>query len=303
MLHYIFFVVLFLLLLIFVVHKLHLRKVAHIPGYTQVFPRIIIPIPFINPYGFGNFKRFPEIDNEWREKNPQFKDELVTRVTFFFRTLIIVKDANIVKDVMLNRSREFPKPEEQYEFLFGFFGPNILTSTGDVWKKHHNLCNPAFSDKNLQHLIKCSREKTLNEFKRLETGNPVDVSTRMCNITLNIIGSAGFGVDLEEEKMSKFNQVIKSTIEEKKFMYRVLVPPFIQNLLLVAPFDNLYKQVNRDNEYFGNKLNEIIEEREKSKEDKYDLLTLMMQSRDGNEILTKREITSDSFIFLLAGHE
>lgn len=291
------------IVIIFVFHKLHLRKVSHIPGYTQVFPRTLLPIPYLNPYGILNFKRLPEIDDEWRSQNPKYKDEHITRVTSFMTTFFIIKDANTTKEIMLNRSREFPKPEEQYEYLFGFFGPNILTAVGDVWKKHHNLCNPAFSDKNLEHLIKCSREKTLNGLNKLKDGNTVDATLMMNDITLNIIGSAGFGVDLEDKKMEKFSDNIKQTIDAKKFMFRVLVPQFIQKILLMAPFDNLYQRVVRENEYFGNQFKEIMEEREKTNEDRYDLLSLMLQSRDGNEILSKREVTSDSWIFLLAGHE
>jgi len=51
------------------------------------------------------------------------------------------------------------------------------------------------------------------------------------------------------------------------------------------------------------RLLDVIEEREKLKEERFDLLSLMMQSRDGNDILTKREIIADAWIFFLAGHD
>lgn len=50
----------------------------------------------------------------------------------------------VLKEILSTRT-QFPKPLERYTIL-SFFGPNILVSEADDWKKYRKISAPSFSE-------------------------------------------------------------------------------------------------------------------------------------------------------------
>lgn len=46
---------------------------------------------------------------------------------------------------------KFPKPVDQYAIL-RMFGPNVIASEGEEWKKYRRIAAPAFSEVSPGHL-------------------------------------------------------------------------------------------------------------------------------------------------------
>ncbi|THU75460.1 hypothetical protein K435DRAFT_824717 [Dendrothele bispora CBS 962.96] len=72
----------------------------------------------------------------------------------------------------------FPKPAERYALLT-IFGPNLVASEGEMWKKYRKICAPAFSERN-NRLVWESSVRVISDF--IETAW--------------VIAAAGFGRDL-----------------------------------------------------------------------------------------------------------
>ncbi len=65
-------------------------------------------------------------------------------------------------------------------------------------RRHRLLLNPAFTDEKLSSTVAYATNKTIKEyFSTLKQTNIRDVSEDMSNITLDIIGRAGFGYEFD----------------------------------------------------------------------------------------------------------
>jgi cytochrome P450 len=51
---------------------------------------------------------------------------------------------HIPQEITSSRTR-FPKPLDEYELLL-HFGPNVLATDGDEWKRQRKIAAPGFSD-------------------------------------------------------------------------------------------------------------------------------------------------------------
>ena len=99
------------------------------------------------------------------EYSPRFLSEKIMNVKFeelfarqnssvlVYRSMIpspdvqcIVADADAAKAVFTDR-RAFGKPIQDYEIL-KFFGPNVVVTEGEEWRRHRKLTGPSFSEKN-----------------------------------------------------------------------------------------------------------------------------------------------------------
>jgi cytochrome P450 len=60
---------------------------------------------------------------------------------------IFMSSSNPEANVQLTtRRRDFVKPVELYAIV-DIFGPSLLTTEGDDWKRHRKIVAPAFSEK------------------------------------------------------------------------------------------------------------------------------------------------------------
>jgi cytochrome P450 len=137
----------------------------------------------------------------------------------------------------------------------------------------------------------------------------LDVVEAMTRITLQIMGSAGFGVDLGamNESVSfdstKYTMPLKDAItiaSGEAVIARFQFPAWMLNLPL-SRFNRIRNAIQDTDKY----LSELIQDRLSSSEQKYDLLSLLLAARSEEEKsgLSPMEVKSDSYIFLFAGHE
>jgi cytochrome P450 len=279
-------------------------KLKKYPGISQFLPRYFPKIPYFNTFGM---ERPTVIDIEIRKNNPSFEGfPFLLQNPFFGEYRLVVSDASVAKEIMLNNFKEFPKLKDRMEMIFGQYGSNILISEGDEWRKHRILCNPAFSKNNLELLTKVSFDETLNEIQSFSDGSVVDVNASMNNITLNIILKAGFGYNLDESvKFGKysFKENIEKILSPFSFIFQLLCPNIIKSILYYSPFETIqHKHLNNIKD-FGDYIDAIIAKQNNTKQQNYDLLSLLLTSKDGEQVLTNQEVKADSFIFLLAGHD
>jgi cytochrome P450 len=62
----------------------------------------------------------------------------------FFDSIQLKSKHDVSYDICIKKSKSFEKPIEDYT-LVDAYGPNVLTSIGDVWKHQRMLFNPIFS--------------------------------------------------------------------------------------------------------------------------------------------------------------
>jgi cytochrome P450 len=132
----------------------------------------------------------------------------------------------------------------------------------------------------------------------------VDVTDPLKSLTLGVISRAGFGMDVHDifepndpSKEMSFHEALR--LVSKNLVLRLALPKVMFKLPI-----SYVKSVDQAFCTFESKLNQLIEQAStETTSSKKDLLTLLVQARDGSNQLTPREVLSDAFILLFAGFE
>ena len=115
------------------------------------------------------------------------------------------------------------KPVWVYEIV-NIYGPSVLTTEGETWKRHRSVCNPAFSEDNLRLVAKSTSETLNHMFKELDPltkdGHRVNTSQYILDATMAVISESAFGLKLslfsgkssDKELTDMMHQVTKSFI-------------------------------------------------------------------------------------------
>ncbi|KAK0466861.1 cytochrome P450 [Desarmillaria tabescens] len=206
-----------------------------------------------------------------------------------------------LKDITATRV-SFPKPVSMFHRL-SIFGPNIVASEGDAWKKYRKISAPAFSDRNnrlvWEESLKITGDLINTVWKNkdvVEVEHVVDVTLP---IALNVISVAGFGHEMDWQvdtvvpgtHMMSFHDTLH--LASTGMVLKLSIPSWAMGLMrqwarVRVAFDEL----------------ETAEE----KEERHDLFSSLLDANDdaggGAEAkLTDRELLGNIYIFLLAGHE
>ncbi|SJL04168.1 uncharacterized protein ARMOST_07528 [Armillaria ostoyae] len=225
---------------------------------------------------------------------------------FSARIEFLIADAIILKDVTTARV-SFPKPTFLYRVL-SVFGPNIIASEGDTWKKYRRISAPAFLDRNNRLVW----EESLNVTRDLihTVWKDKDVVEVEHAIALHVIGIAGFGRKMNWQADSivlpghtmPFHDALH--LVSTGFIVKMVIPRWAMGLTrkwteVINAFDELESYM----------LEMIANRRKAEKEERYDLFSSLLDANDdeglmgGEAKLTDPELLGNIYIFLLAGHE
>ena len=115
------------------------------------------------------------------------------RMTMMSKTTVHVSDHNMLREMLVTKAANFQKPKEAYETL-NIFGESILTALNqESWKKHHKICSPGFSPRNLNYMCKVAVQTCDLMFERwnkqLESEKEMVLNVgNYSDITLDILG-------------------------------------------------------------------------------------------------------------------
>eukprot|EP01126_Amoeba_proteus_P004719 TRINITY_DN11566_c0_g1_i1.p1 TRINITY_DN11566_c0_g1~~TRINITY_DN11566_c0_g1_i1.p1 ORF type:complete len:498 (-),score=92.04 TRINITY_DN11566_c0_g1_i1:29-1522(-) len=218
---------------------------------------------------------------------------------------ILVRDAQIVKDICSN-PKLFEKPIDQYEVL-NFWGPNLLTTNGEVWRRHRMHCNSGFSEQNTRVVARVTVEKMNEIFTSL--GDSIDPDQIPLDVALSVISEAAFGqkLFLDRRRDCEFVTTKNHIMPFTESIYGV--SKYLLIHLAIPKIFNVFPRVRKIRDYFrefGLYMDEILQGGKKSMdENKKDIINLLIRagSQGGVSGLMDQEIISDTFILLLAGHE
>ncbi|KAI8803916.1 cytochrome P450 [Cladochytrium replicatum] len=116
-------------------------------------------------------------------------------------TVIMIANADVIREMAYSRPGEFPKPVELYGTL-RIYGENILTTEGDEWKRHRRVTGHHFNEKNNAYVHEATVRTLEGAFANWRSQNhargtdetEVDM---MFRVALSVISDAAFGVRFE----------------------------------------------------------------------------------------------------------
>ncbi|KAI0547230.1 cytochrome P450 [Xylaria curta] len=236
------------------------------------------------------------------------------------------------------RRKAFIKPPEKMKLL-ELFGPNVVSSEGDLWRKHIRVTLPPFSEEGVQNLV---WSETMRQTSSLATSwlerkgelrgaTSTHVKADIYSLTLNVMSLAGFGQQSEWKSAKGVTlapghtlSLVESLLGVIQYLPQLLLLP-LWLLRLLSPWQAAYiSYVNFDrymDTFIAREKSKVKPNIELTGQSKYanmarnNLLTAVLRSNNSgnmemapatykNEVnLTDREIKGNVFVFFFAGYD
>ncbi|MBI5930837.1 MAG: cytochrome P450 [Chloroflexi bacterium] len=183
-------------------------------------------------------------------------------------------------------------------------GEGLLTSEGDFWLHQRRLIQPAFHRKRIaafgQMMTDCTSEMMEAWQPYIESGQPLNLTEEMMNLTLNVVCQTLFSTHITDAERA----VVKDAMEVVLLfgLKNVTRPPFMEKLPTLGN-----QQARKAIHQLDKIVYRIIQERRAHPQDdeKSDLFTMLMsvQDEDTGESMDDRQVRDEIMTLFLAGHE
>ncbi|MBT8344402.1 MAG: cytochrome P450, partial [Sulfurovum sp.] len=118
----------------------------------------------------------------------------------------IVNQTPLIKRVMVDEVREFPKHKQLGDFLKPLLGESSFTTNGEQWRKQRNMLNPSFENAKISKvfgLMKDSADDLMKHLRENEDKKVVEVDAEMTYVTADIIFRTIMSTKLERDEAEK----------------------------------------------------------------------------------------------------
>lgn len=236
---------------------------------------------FMDPFGFvgGRFARYGDVYYAPAKGVP----------------LYVLRHPDHLREVLITRADDYAKSHSALESLAVVLGDGLLTTDGELWRRHRRILNPAFTRRAIDAALPRMAREARMTADALPVGRAFDPTPAMVDLTLRIVGHALLGIDLAEEVALVGKSM--NTLQTLLAVPRSLPGP------LRWPVDRSVKRAVRA---LDGVIERVIDERRRGVASQRDLLQMLLDATDPESEgsrLTAREVRDELVTFLLAGHE
>ncbi len=209
--------------------------------------------------------------------------------------LYVIKKPEHLRELLVTQADAFAKTHTAMEALSGVLGSGLLTSDGDLWRRHRRLANPAFAKRAVEGYVAPMIEEASRIGRELKDGARVDLAERMVTLTLRVVGRTLFGTDVDADvaEIGKAMRVFQTFLAVPKSMPGP-VTKLVRGRVDVAQRD------------LDGLVEHLIARRRVARAEPPDLVQLLVDAVDPDDqgaSLSEREVRDEIVTFLLAGHE
>ncbi len=213
------------------------------------------------------------------------------------RRIALVSHPDLIEQVLVTDNRNFTK-HFAFDLLRPTLGNGLLMSEGDLWLRQRRLMQPAFGPRRLDAYAATMVEHTRRMLASWGDGQACDLHHEMLRLALAIVAQVLLDVDTSRAASDVGASVDLLMVD---FNYR-FKNPFSWPLWLPTPWNLRVKRaLGRLNEIIQG----IIAQRRASREDRGDLLSMLVQARDelDGQGMSDQQLRDEVITMFLAGHE
>ena len=202
-----------------------------------------------------------------------------------------------IKDVLVTRHRNFVK-SRGLELAKRFLGEGLLTSEGELHRRQRQLVQPAFHRQRINSYANVMADFGARTRERWQASMTLDVAQEMMRLTLAIVAKTLFDADVESEA-----QDIRKALTEVMQLFGRVTLPFTELLdKLPLPSNRRFQKAR---ERLDATIYRIINERRKDREDRGDLLSMLLLAQDEGDGsgMSDLQVRDEAMTLFLAGHE
>jgi cytochrome P450 len=209
----------------------------------------------------------------------------------------MVADADLTHDILVTQNDKFHKAKTVKEVFRPFIGNGLLLSEGDFWKRQRKLTQPAFHSKRIQSYADTMVAHTERMLDTWRDSQPVWIDRAMMKLTLNIVCKTLFDADVSGDA-DRVGDLMTETLEaaSDRLNAAIRLPEWLptpkrrRQKAMIAELDAIIQR--------------FISERRATREDKGDLLSMLLlaQDEDGSQ-MTDQQLRDEVMTLFIAGHE
>lgn len=266
------------------------------------------PCPIFGNFGATLTMRKSYADNLQTLYN-QFRSKSYVGIFQARRPTLMIMDLEIVKNIF---TTEFPCFSDRISVTTDIKREpllrNLANMSGSEWKSMRHIVTPTFSSAKMKAMFPLVAEcaDTLKNVLLQGPLEEVDVPDLMSRFTTDVIGSCAFGFNPGslENPDSPFLKMAKMGLEPSRSrMLKRYIRTYFPRLFKIL---NLATYSRETEIFFTGIIKQVLDERRNTGLERHDFLQLMLnvQKTPPNDFqMTDELITSNSYIFMLAGLE
>lgn len=222
----------------------------------------------------------------------------VASMSFMGVELHYVSDPEIVRELVINHPQNLHKDFITTPIFKRIVNNGIVTAEGDHWKRQRKIMQPAFHATRIQSYADVMAQYTQEMVDSWQNGEKVNLTKAMKQLTQRIIAKTMYDVDVEEQ-LEQIDGLMYTAFSEAEAQLnsRIPMPAWIPTT------PSRWRQA-RAIKKLRALLQEIIDERRASGEDKGDLLSMLLQVRyDDGSPMDDEQLLDECMTMFVAGHE
>lgn len=228
-----------------------------------------------------------------------------------------INHPDLVRDVLVTNADNFIKGRA-LQRAKRLLGEGLLTSEGEHHRRQRRLVLPAFHRQRIAAYADVMAERTGVLRERLQDEATIDMHQEMMRLTLSIVGKTLFDANVEEDA-----DEVGATMTEILSMFQLLMLPYSE-LFERLPIPAV-RRFNKLRAKLDSLIYRIIEERRRTKEDRGDLLSMLLLAQEedaGDDLpddspsalhpkstnatmsaMSDEQVRDEAMTLFLAGHE
>ncbi|MDX1760433.1 MAG: cytochrome P450, partial [Arenibacter algicola] len=139
--------------------------------------------------------------------------------------VLFTRNPGLIKHILQKQHRKYEKSPLQTVDLAKYIGHGILTSSGEHWRTHRRMVQPAFHKKKLQNLMGVMKEAILMELERIEPGKVQDVFPLMGDLAFQVVAKSLFSSSDIREKMSRLQHITEAN---QRMLIKEMRQPYLK---------------------------------------------------------------------------
>lgn len=212
--------------------------------------------------------------------------------------VVFTRNADTIKYILQKNHKNYQKSPLQTKDLGKYIGQGLLTANGEHWRKHRRMVQPAFHKKKLAGLLDVMWSAVQEEIRRIDSGQVQNILPMMGNLAFQVVAKALFSAEDIRERMQKLQRI---TVMNQKMLIKEMRRPYLKWWFKLDGSIKRHLNLSKDAQKI---LNQIVEERLTSGEEKDDLLDMLLQARyEDGTAMPRKQLLDELMILFTAGHE
>lgn len=216
-----------------------------------------------------------------------YKDEKVVGVFRWRTPILIIRDLDLIKDILIKDFPKFPNRAQSVVKNVEPLSQHLFRLEFKIWRPLRNRLSPVFSSgklKKMFHFVtECGEELEDYIDKLISKNNIIECSELAAKFTIDVIGSCAFGLQMNaiSDENSIFRNIGKK-IMTRDYIWRILATEMKENFpwiyeKVLYPFYIFEKDV-----FFLKLIKDTFEHRDKNNIFRNDFIDCLRELRDNS---------------------